>query len=94
MSHFDTLWADIYYLPYRNTNNRKKNNNKVSLTENEEKVIALFKKQTEIVRKNVEAELTVSQAMAVRILRGLLDKGVIRAIGGGKKTRYTLDRPV
>jgi ATP-dependent DNA helicase RecG len=75
-------------LPNRNTNNRKKINNKDSLTENEEKVIALFKKQTEIVRNDVEANLTVSQAMAIRILRGLVDKGVIRAIGGGKKTRY------
>jgi len=75
-------------LPNRNTSSRKRTGNEVSFTENEEKVIVLLKKQTEIVRKDVEANLTVSQAMAVRILRGLLDKGVIRAIGGGKKTRY------
>jgi ATP-dependent DNA helicase RecG len=75
-------------LPNRNINNRKGTGNGASFTENEEKVIALLDKQSEIVRKDVEANLAVSQAMAVRILRGLLDKGAIRIIGGGKKTRY------
>jgi ATP-dependent DNA helicase RecG len=75
-------------LPNRNINNNKAAFNNSSFTENEEKVITLLNKQSEIVRKDVEAALSISQAMAVRILRGLLDKGVIRAIGGGKKTRY------
>ena len=74
-------------LPNRNTNSRK-GSNAISFTENEEKVIALFKKKTEIVRRDVESALSVSQAMAVRILRGLADKGAVRAIGGGKNTRY------
>jgi ATP-dependent DNA helicase RecG len=74
-------------LPNRNTNNHK-TSSEVSFTENEEKVISLLNKQGEIVRKNVETTLAVSQAMAVRLLRGLLDKGAIRVIGGGKKTRY------
>jgi ATP-dependent DNA helicase RecG len=59
-----------------------------AFTENEELVMALLQKQPVIVRKDVEAALTVSQAMAVRVLRGLLDKGAIRSLGGGKKTRY------
>jgi ATP-dependent DNA helicase RecG len=75
-------------LPNRNTSSRNVTGNEASFTENEEKVIALLDKQGEIVRKDVEANLTVSQAMAVRILRGLVDKEIIRAIGGGKKTRY------
>jgi len=75
-------------LPNRNMNNHKVIGNNISFTENEEKVIALLNKQNEIVRKDIEAALSISQAMAVRILRGLLDKGAIRAIGGGKKTRY------
>ncbi|GHV71822.1 ATPase AAA [Spirochaetia bacterium] len=58
------------------------------LNENEAKTIALFKNQPVIIRKDVEAALEVSQAMAVRVLRGLADKGLIRSIGGGKKTRY------
>jgi Fic family protein len=48
----------------------------------------MLNKQNEIVRKDVEADLGISQAMAVRLLRGLVDKGAIQAIGGGKKTRY------
>jgi ATP-dependent DNA helicase RecG len=75
-------------LPNRNMNNSKITVNNISFTENEEKVIALLDKQNEIVRKDVEAALSLSQAMAVRILRGLLDKEVIRTVGGGKKTRY------
>jgi len=75
-------------LPNRNVNNQKIVVNNISFTENEEKVIALLNKQSEIVRKDVETALSISQAMAVRILRGLLDKEAIRTIGGGKKTRY------
>jgi len=75
-------------LPNRNKNNRKGTGNETSFNENEEKVIALLDKKGEIVRKDVEDNLKISQAMAVRILRGLADKGAIRVIGGGKKTRY------
>jgi len=80
-------------LPNRNINSFN-GSSKVSFTENEEKVIVLLDKQGEIVRKDVEAKLTVSQAMAVRILRGLVDKGAIRVIGGGKKTRYAKTSPL
>ena len=62
--------------------------NKSPFNESEEKIVALFGKKSEIVRKDVEAALSISQAMAVRLLRGLLDKGAIFVIGGGKKTRY------
>jgi len=75
-------------LPNRNINNNKVNINSFSFTENEEKVITLLNKKGEIIRNDVENALSISQAMAVRILRGLLDKGIIRAIGGGKNTRY------
>jgi ATP-dependent DNA helicase RecG len=57
-------------------------------SENETKILALWENRDEIVRKDVETALAVSQAMAVRLLRGLADKGSIRVIGGGKKTRY------
>jgi ATP-dependent DNA helicase RecG len=75
-------------LPNRNTGTQKTASNKIPFTENEEKIIAMLNKQNEIVRKDVEADLGISQAMAVRLLRGLVDKGAIQAIGGGKKTRY------
>jgi ATP-dependent DNA helicase RecG len=75
-------------LPNRNVIRHLMTTNMASFNENEEKIIALFDKQNEIVRKDVETALAISQAMAVRLLRGLLDKGAIRAIGGGKNTRY------
>jgi ATP-dependent DNA helicase RecG len=76
-------------LPNRNTNNRKETGYEASLNENEESVMALFDKKEEIIRKDVEAHLKISQAMAVRILHGLVEKGAVRVKGGGKKTRYT-----
>jgi len=87
-----TLNAFKITLPNRNINNREIKNAvkhlQVSFNEKEEKIIALLNKRGKIVRKNVETALSVSQAMAVRLLRGLIDKGVIRAINGGKNTRY------
>jgi ATP-dependent DNA helicase RecG len=58
------------------------------LSENERVVIALFKDKNFIVRKDIETTLSVSQTMAVRILKGLLDKNEIRSIGNGKNTKY------
>jgi len=75
-------------LPNRNVKNHWVTGNNVSFTENEIKVLSLLEKQSEIARKDVETALSISQAMAVRLLRGLLDKGAIRVIGNGKKTRY------
>jgi len=60
----------------------------IHFTENEGRVVALLDTRGQIVRGDVEAALNVSQAMAVRVLRGLVDKGAVRVIGGGKKTRY------
>ncbi|MDR0322615.1 MAG: putative DNA binding domain-containing protein [Treponema sp.] len=75
-------------LPNRNVIRHEMTWNKVSFNENEEKIIALLDRQNEVVRKDVETALTISQAMAVRLLRGLVDKEAIRVIGGGKNTRY------
>jgi ATP-dependent DNA helicase RecG len=75
-------------LPNRNVPCSEKASNKAPLNESEEKTMALLDKQNEIARKDVETALAVSQAMAVRLLRSLLDKEVLRIIGGGKKTRY------
>ena len=59
-----------------------------SFKEYEKKIILLLTNKEEISRKDVETALDVSQAMAVRILRSLIDKQVIQVIGGGKKTKY------
>lgn len=52
-------------------------------------VLALLEKTDSITRKDVEAALSVSQPMAVRILRDLVDSGKIRVAGKGRNTRYT-----
>ena len=72
------------------------NTNEVSekafLSENERNVLVLFKEKDSIIRKDVEAALSISQPMAVRVLKGLLEKREIRAVGSGKNTRYVLNR--
>jgi len=65
---------------------------KALLSENERSAMALFEGRDSVVRKDVEAALSVSQPMAVRILKGLVDKGEIRSVGGGKNTRYVLNK--
>ena len=63
------------------------------LNVNESAVMALYEDTMEyIVRKDVESALAVSQTMAGRILKGLVKKGEIRAVGGSKNTRYVLNR--
>ena len=61
---------------------------KVQLNDNEHVIMALFESKDSIVRKDVEAALSVSQPMAVRILKKLVEREEIRAVGGGKNTRY------
>lgn len=58
------------------------------LNVNEQVAMGLFINKGSIVRKDVETALGLSQAMAARVLRGLVDKGEIRTVGQGKNTRY------
>ena len=59
-------------------------------TDNEKTILSLFNKRDFIIRKDVEEVLSVSQTMAGRLLKKLSDKHVIKAVGGGKNTRYVL----
>lgn len=60
----------------------------VSSSGYKESVLDLLGRTSSITRKDVEAALSVSQPMAVRLLRGLVDAGEIRMIGKGRNTRY------
>ena len=71
-----------------NTNESHEN---VKLSENEMAVIALFKDNAYIVRKDIESALNISQTMAIRLLKELVDKRKILAVGNGKNTRYVLE---
>ena len=72
-------------LPNKNTGVEEK-----SLSEQEYTVVGLAKKKTEITRKDVEKLLNVSQTMSGRILKHLVNGGILEAVGNGKNTRYTL----
>jgi DNA-binding MarR family transcriptional regulator len=61
----------------------------LALNYNEFAVLALLAEKDTIIRKDVETALAISQTMAIRVLKGLVDKGEIQAIGQGKNTRYT-----
>ena len=63
---------------------------KLFLHENEQIVMALLAERKFITRKNAETALNVSQAMALRVLKRLVDKNMIHIVRQGKNTRYTL----
>jgi ATP-dependent DNA helicase RecG len=62
----------------------------VRLSQNEQIVINLFDNHESITRKDVEKVLSVSQAMAVRVLKELVVKSAVRPLGAGKNTRYVI----
>lgn len=74
-------------LPNKNTDNKKS-----QLSEQEQAVVGLAERKTEITRKDVEAMLKVSQTMSGRILNQLVRKGIFQTVGGGKNTRYILTK--
>ena len=56
-----------------------------------EAVKELCRKQGSIVRKDIEKAFSVSQPMAIIILRDMLKSGVLKRVGKGKNIRYVLD---
>lgn len=69
---------------------RHKNSISLDLNLNETKAMIIFKKQDIVYRKDIQNTLECSQAVAVRILKSLLDKNQIRSIGKGRSTSYTI----
>lgn len=70
-------------LPNKNTENVQN-----LLSEKEQIVIDLAAQEKEISRKDVEEVLKISQTMSGRIIKNLVNKGILQAVGGGKNTRY------
>lgn len=58
--------------------------------ERQEILLRLAEKQGYIVRKYVEAELKVSQATAILILRDMVEKGLLIKEGSGKQQKYRI----
>lgn len=60
----------------------------VSLNKSETKVMEMFNRSYTIKRADIEEELSVSQPMAVKILKSLQEKDQIIRMGNGKNTEY------
>lgn len=56
----------------------------------EEKVVAYIEGNSWISRKQVQELLEVGQTQAGRILKSMVDDGLIRRVGGGRTVRYEL----
>jgi ATP-dependent DNA helicase RecG len=77
-------------LPNTNRTELKVMEEATAYTESEQEVIKLFENKNIITRKDVEDELKISQALAVRIIKKLIDKSIIKKLGDGKNSRYEL----
>jgi len=64
--------------------------NNIENNDQAETVISLAKKQGDFSRKDLQSVLGISQTTAGRLLRQMLDKGLIIQKGSGKNTRYHL----
>jgi ATP-dependent DNA helicase RecG len=59
-----------------------------TLNDNEKLIMELVENQDLISRKDVEALLSISQTMAGRLLKQLVEKKMLQVVGGGLKTKY------
>lgn len=59
-----------------------------ALNNNEKVILEVIEKKGTIVRKDVEEVLSISQTMAGRLLKQLVEKKIVKAVGNGRKTRY------
>lgn len=62
----------------------------LALDSNEEKVLQFLREHRMITRKETQTLLEVSQSTAGRILKAMVDSGLIKQIGGSRTTRYEL----
>lgn len=62
----------------------------LALDSNEEKVLKFLREHLMITRKETQTLLEVSQSTAGRILKAMVDSGLIKQIGGSRTTRYEL----
>ena len=61
-----------------------------SVTSDEGKILAFVKKNGEIVRNDVEKQFRISASSASRMLRRMVEKGLLIQQGKGKSCKYVL----
>jgi ATP-dependent DNA helicase RecG len=59
-------------------------------TSDEKRIIELAQRLGQLKRKDVQSELSISQTMAGRILKALVNKRLLESVGQGKNTVYVL----
>ncbi len=62
------------------------------LSSRENQVMQLIDQKGYIQRKDVESDLNISQQTSVLLLRNMVEKGLVKKIGGGKLVKYTRAR--
>lgn len=79
---------------YNNIVNKKPENlgQVGSFSEGEQKVLDMFVSSSTLKRIDVEKVLSISQAMAVKYLKGLIEKSAIEKLGEGRNIRYRLKK--
>ena len=90
---FKITLPNINFFKEQQDNHNNKNRDFISVKNDEDKlnrVFALCKKKGFIVRKDIEENLNVSQAAAVILLRGLVERQVLIKPGKARNTRYYL----
>jgi ATP-dependent DNA helicase RecG len=65
-----------------------KEKNFITLNESEERILQFLKEEKSIVRSEVEQLLSISQAMAIKLLKSLVNKELIAKVGTGKNIKY------
>ena len=53
-----------------------------------ETILALFNRKESIIRKDIDEALGVSQSTASMLLRKMLEKGLLKKVGNGRKAEY------
>ncbi len=81
-------------LPNLNVNTEQNESEKTAYegSTEEEKVIALVRKQGFVTRKEVESLLNVTQTTGGRLLKQMVENGQIAQTGRGRNTRYSLPK--
>ena len=72
------------------TGQKEPNNTKSGSSAEEEKVIALTNERGIVTRKEVETQLGIGQTTSGRLLRKMIENGLIVREGKGKNTHYCL----
>jgi ATP-dependent DNA helicase RecG len=70
--------------------NRNYSWNNENLSESQQHVMEIYESKTYITRKDVEKELGISQTMAGRIIKQLVEKECVSVTGSGSNTRYII----